>query len=193
MTGGGPVPEGVNLALGSPDEGLQPAQTFAGKDQFEFDSVPPGTWTLTANNSKGTLAVIATSVAGTVTAGDQIVVRDHPLSVVVTLSAAQTRVQGFTRSNGKGLSGALVLLVPREAASWPGLMRADQSDSDGSFNLRDVPAGRYTVIAIQDGWKLDWQSREVTAPYLRGGVSITINDQSGPVVSLAQPVQAVAH
>jgi protocatechuate 3,4-dioxygenase beta subunit len=192
MAGGGPVPDVVGLALVSPDEGQQPAQTFAGKDQFNFNAVPPGTWTLNASSSKGVLAVIATSIGGSVTAGDKLVVRDHPVSVVVTLSAAQTRLQGFARINGKGVSGVLVLLVPREPGSWPALMRTDQSDSDGSFNLRGVPTGRFTVIAIQDGWKLDWQSRDAIAPYLRSGVPVTINDQSGPVVSLAQPVQAVA-
>ena len=33
-----------------------------------------------------------------------------------------------------------------------GLIRRDQSDSDGSFALRDVVPGQYTVVAIQDGW-----------------------------------------
>lgn len=192
MAGGGPVAEGVNLSLTNPEEGLQPSQTFAGGDQFEFKSVLPGTWTVGATNGKGTLAVVATSSGGVVTAGDKIVVRDRPVSVTVTLSAAQAHIQGFARVNGKGFSGALILLVPKDPGLWPTLMRIDQSDSDGSFNLRDVATGQYTVIAIQDGWKLDYQNREVIAPYLRSGVQVTVNDQSGVVISLAQPVQAVA-
>lgn len=192
MADGGPVPDGLGLSLVSSDEGQQPPQTFAGKDQFAFNAVPPGTWAFSASSSKGVLAVISTTIGGTVTAGDKVLVRDHPISVVVTLSAAQTNVKGFARSNGKGVSGVLVLLVPKEPGAWPALMRTDQSDSDGSFNLRGAADGQYTVIAIEDGWKLDWQNRDVIAQYLHSGVPVTINGQSGPVVMLAQPVQAVA-
>ncbi|MFZ0393698.1 MAG: carboxypeptidase-like regulatory domain-containing protein, partial [Terracidiphilus sp.] len=69
------------------------------------------------------------------------------------------------------------------------LARRDQSDSDGSFSLADVPPGRYTVVAIADGWNLDWQDRAVIARYLRAGEPVTIDTQSGAVVPLPRPVE----
>jgi len=36
------------------------------------------------------------------------------------------------------------------------LVRRDQSDSDGIFTLHSVVAGQYTVVAISDGWDLEW-------------------------------------
>ncbi len=54
------------------------------------------------------------------------------------------------------------------------------------------PRGQYTVVAIEDGWKLDWQRREVIEPYLRTGVPVTIAGQNVPVINLGQPVPAAA-
>ncbi|HWC96272.1 MAG TPA: carboxypeptidase-like regulatory domain-containing protein [Candidatus Sulfopaludibacter sp.] len=192
MAGGGPVPENIQLELTEAGGGQAPQEALARGGEFDFTAVPPGTWSLRAGSQREPLAVIATSAGGVVSAGDKLVVRDRLPSLVVTLSRAQTDVKGFARKDGKAAPGVMILLVPREPGSYPELARRDQSDSDGSFNLRNVPAGQYTVIAIEEGWKLDWERREVIAPYLRGGLAVTVTDQSGPVVSLAQPVQAVA-
>jgi hypothetical protein len=55
-----------------------------------------------------------------------------------------------------------------------------------------VPAGQYTVVAIEDGWKLDWQQREVIEPYLKAGVPVLVTADAPTVVKLAGPVLAVA-
>jgi hypothetical protein len=191
MAGGAPPPDDIALVLTS-EEGDPPAQANVNKGRFEMNAVAPGTWSLAAGSQKQTLSVVATSVGGVVTAGNKIVVRDRPVQVIVTLSSAQTRVQGFAKKNGKGLSGAMIVLVPSAPGAYPALVRRDQSDSDGSFSLNDVPAGQYTVVAIQDGWKLDWQHREVIQPYLRSGVPVTVAPQAPPVVTLNQPVPAAA-
>jgi hypothetical protein len=34
--------------------------------------------------------------------------------------------------------------------------RRDESDSDGTYTLRDVLPGRYRMLAIDDGWELEW-------------------------------------
>ena len=191
MAGGGPPPDDIALILTS-EEGDPPAQATANKGRFEMNAVPPGTWSLAAGSARQTLSVVATSVGGVVTAGNKIIVRDRPAQVTVTLSSAQTRVQGFAKDNGRGVSGAMIILVPAERTAYPALARRDQSDSDGSFSLNDVPAGQYTVIAIEDGWKLDWQHRQVIEPFLRSGVPVTVGAQAPPVVALSQPVPAVA-
>ena len=40
------------------------------------------------------------------------------------------------------------------------LFRRDQSDLDGTFTLQGIVPGRYTVLAIEGGWELDWSERE---------------------------------
>jgi hypothetical protein len=70
----------------------------------------------------------------------------------------------------------------------PAPPRRDQSDSDGSFALRDVAPGRYTVVAIEDGWDLDWARPEVIGRYLSGGIPVTVTESSGKLLRLSQAV-----
>jgi hypothetical protein len=72
------------------------------------------------------------------------------------------------------------------------LVRRDQSDSDGSFSLNDVPPGQYTVIALEDGWKLDWTRRDNLARYLPNGIAVSVADRSGAVLTLSSPVPVQA-
>lgn len=189
-TVGAPLPDSVNLLLeplNRPNDQTALA-AIAQKGEFRFDAVPPGTWTLSAQ-SQGTILPIVEIVAGkTATPGSQLIVNDRPLSVSAIVSPSLSRVQGFARTDGKGVAGAMIVLVPRQASAYRALVRRDQSDSDGSFSLRDVPAGKYTVIAILDGWKLDWTDPETMARYLPHGVAVSVSDQSGGIVNLAEPV-----
>ena len=68
----------------------------------------------------------------------------------------------------------MILLVPKDPATEREMFRRDQSDSDGSFELSRVVPGEYTVVAIEDGWTLDWARAEVIAHYLAGGQKITV-------------------
>ena len=114
--------------------------------------------------------------------------RERGADLVVTLSDAETRVEGFARKDGKGLAGAMIVLLPRNPALWQSLTRRDQSDSDGSFALQNVAPGEYTVVAIEDGWQIDWTSPEAMARYLPGGTSVTVSEKSGTLIHLASPV-----
>ncbi len=185
-----PVPENVNVILEPASGGnQQPMQMNARKREFRFDAVPSGTWALSAFAQESALPVIAVSAGGAAIAGNQFTVRERPVSVVAIVSPSLARVQGFARADGKGVAGAMIVLVPRQRSAYRALVRRDQSDSDGSFSLRDVPAGQYTVVAIADGWKLDWTDSEIIARYLPRGESVTVSDQAGGVVALPDPVE----
>jgi len=184
-----PVPDNVNIVLEEATGQIQGSmQINARKGEFRFDAVPPGAWSLSASAQGNPLPVVAVSSAGAVTAGNQITVKDRAVSVVATVSPSLSRVKGFARTDGKGVAGAMIVLIPRQPSAYRALVRRDQSDSDGSFSLRDVPAGQYTVIAIEDGWKIDWTDRASLTRYLPRGVSVTVSDQSGGTVSLSEPV-----
>jgi hypothetical protein len=191
--GGTSIEEDANLVLEPADDaGSKPRiNTFVHKGQFQLDSVLPGRWALSVYAGNGrTLPVVAVVNGGRALAGNQIMVADQPLNISVAVSRAETRIEGFARMNGKPAVGVMIVLVPREPAAYQSLMRRDQTDSDGSFSLRNVPPGQYTVIAIEDGWKLDWRHRETIARYLPGGTSVSVSAGSGVVVRLAQPVAA---
>ncbi len=120
--------------------------------------------------------------------GNTIAVQDRAQTLIVKVSAGGIRVEGFARKGEKGVAGAMVLLVPKDPAAFPDLVRRDQSDSDGSFSIRDAAPGEYVAVAIEDGWDLDWARPEVMRRYLPGGVAVTVTDTNDKVVRLAGPV-----
>jgi hypothetical protein len=114
-------------------------------------------------------------------------VDDKPLSLVVSVSAGNTRVEGFVHKDGKGVAGAMVILVPKDMSAIAELARRDQSDSDGSFALLNVAPGDYTLVAIEDAWEMDWFDPAVISRYLPHGMAVTVKDKSDKVQHLAEP------
>ena len=88
------------------------------------------------------------------------------VELTVTISEQAGRIDGTVLRDGKSLSQAMVVLVPESFQGNVDLMRRDQSDSDGTFSLYQVLPGRYRVIAIANGWELNWQNPAVLRPYL---------------------------
>jgi hypothetical protein len=103
----------------------------------------------------------------------------------VTLSQGAGRIDGTVLRDGKGLSQAMVVLVPQSLEGNLDLFRRDQSDSDGTFSLYQVLPGRYTVVAIENGWDLDWQNPDVLRPYLDHGELIEVTGSRTYRVSIA--------
>jgi len=187
---GGPFADDCTLTLESADPARRqsPASTVCIRGSFSFPTVPPGRWQLLAESGGALLPIASITTGGHSHPGSVITVQDRSLSLAVAISEGATRVTGFARRDGKGVPGAMVVLVPRDMVSIDGLARRDQSDSDGSFSLRDVVPGEYTLVAIEDGWSLDWAEPEVIARYLPRGVAVTVTDDAGKLLVLPPPV-----
>lgn len=165
-----------------------PLQTTCDHGAFRFPGVPAGVWELAAQDSTRPLTVASIAVGDRAHAGNQFTVMDRPLKLAVTASENATRIDGFVRSDRKGVAGTMVVLVPRDLTAIRSLARRDQSDSDGSFTLRNVVPGQYTLVAIEGGWDLDWSRPDVISRYLPGGISVTVTDSSGKLLNLSGPV-----
>jgi hypothetical protein len=197
---GSPLPDPMQMWMSSVDGAHQPASAPCVHGKFSVPSVAQGVWQMLAQSSSGTpLRIASIATGGRAHPGSQFVVGDHPLSLVVTVTESATRIEGFAKvpnaaSNGSpprgwhGVAGVMVVLVPSDLTTMEDLARRDQSDSDGSFSLRDVVPGQYTVVAIQDGWELDWSRPDVISRYLPGGNPVTVTANSGKVLSLSGPV-----
>jgi len=177
----------VTLEPADNSQGLKPIDSEFNLGSFNFAAVPAGRWRLRVERNGASVPVISTAVSSRVSAGNLVTVQDRPLTLVAKVSAEGMRVEGFAEKNLKGAAGVMVLLVPKAPAAFPDLVRRDQSDSDGSFALRDAAPGEYTVVAIEDGWELDWTRPEVISRYLPGGVVVTVPDTQEAVVRLAKP------
>jgi hypothetical protein len=178
---------GVPVASGTislePATGTGPGSTqalFFDRGAFRFPAVPPGVWTVRVTNQAQSeeLRVTEVTTGGKTQAGDRITVSDRPLNLIVTVTPHAAHIEGFARGDRKGMAGVMVVLVPKDLRAMAMLARRDQSDSDGSFNLLDVMPGEYTVVAIADGWNLDWANPAVMGRYLPGGEAVTVKDDA---------------
>jgi hypothetical protein len=118
----------------------------------------------------------------TVTAGSSI-------ALSLTLAGGSVEVLGTVKRGGKAAAGAMVVLVPKDPEVNRDLFRRDQTDLDGTFSLRDVVPGSYTVVAIEKGWDLDWSRPNVLAAYLKGGRTIEVGNQTGRPINLAEAIE----
>jgi hypothetical protein len=85
------------------------------------------------------------------------------------------QVEGVAERNGRPVSGVMVLLAPEDAKDNQILFRRDQSDSDGSFLLFNIIPGRYRLLAIDEGWELDWADPNVLAAYLKKSITVQVH------------------
>jgi hypothetical protein len=102
----------------------------------------------------------------------------------LTLARTMSSINGIALRDGKPIEGAMVLLVPQDVEDFGQLIRRDQSDSDGTFTLKMVPPGRYTVLAIEKGWELEWANPEVLRRYLPGGESVQVGPDGIPSIKV---------
>jgi Carboxypeptidase regulatory-like domain len=102
----------------------------------------------------------------------------------VIMSRGLGQVDGVVLHDGKPLAEAMVLLVPQDAQNNSGRFRRDQSDSDGTFTLPSVTPGPYTVVAIQNGWDLQWSDPAVIKPYLANGELVQVRANENPKIKV---------
>jgi hypothetical protein len=142
--------------------------------EFKFSQeFAPGTYELSIPRAPGASLVVAAS--GAKTAGTTIEIaagQNVELKIFASMSTAQ--VTGVTMKDGKPVDGVMVLLVPGDFEHETGMMRIDQSDSDGSFHLARIVPGKYSILAIEDAWKAEWSSPEFLRKFLAGGQVVEV-------------------
>ncbi len=84
------------------------------------------------------------------------------------------QIEGTAESAGHPASGVMVLLAPEDAKDNQILFRRDQSDSDGTFLLSNIIPGRYRLLAIDEGWELNWADPNVLAAYLKKSIPVQV-------------------
>jgi hypothetical protein len=174
MESSGQPPESSSISLIG--DNISPVSTVQIQPDgtFHFNSAQPGDYEIRIIGGRGLLAVSQLKINGVAKKGSTLHLGSDPVELAVVASAAIASVSGTVVRNGKPTSGVFVLLVPEDLHAGMGAWILNQSDSDGSFVCPRVPAGRYTAVAIDQGWKLDWRRPEVISPYLAHGVGIAI-------------------
>ena len=152
--------------------GLKDNELRPGTYQVELHGAPD--WILTrivAQNAKVEGSQI------TLTAGASV-------KLACTATRVSANVAGVVLNNDKPMAGVMVLLVPDDLLRDKQRYRLDESDSDGTFTLRQVIPGQYTAVAILNGWNLEWGDSAVIAPYLAKGEKVTVTADKSPNLTL---------
>ena len=117
-------------------------------------------------------------------------VKVHTGDSIMTLHVAIGRatVSGVATLAGKPAAGAMIMLVPASLGDPNGMpiLRRDQANTDGSFELSDVIPGQYILTAIDHGWQVNWTDPSTLRSYLLHGIPIDV----APSATMKQKIEA---
>ncbi len=168
------APTGLAIQFSNQETGENFGSEIRDKGRFEFEGVKPGRYVVTLQSSGGYF-LSKMSVTGAKLSGRTLDIGSNAsVHIAASVGRGVAQVDGVAQRSGQPFSGAMIVLVPRDAGNNSPLFRRDQSDSDGTFTLPNVVPGEYTVLALANGWDLEWGNPAVLQPYLNGGEAVHI-------------------
>ena len=176
------------LQLYNSQTGDQAQEQVSQAGRIDFKTrIPPGRYQLTLVNTSGEFIKTASAEGGSLSGRTLDVKNSGSLKLNVTIARGEGSISGVVLREGKPMMGALVVLVPADPGHNGVLFRRDQSDSDGTFTLPLAVPGKYTLVAIENGWELEWLNPAVLKPYLAGGETVEV--QAGGKYTVKVKVQ----
>jgi uncharacterized surface anchored protein len=161
---------------------------------FNFSGIQSGTYRIQVNVPHVGYYVQKVTAKDARTSGREITITGgSDVDLAVTLGQGQGQVTGVVQLEGKPAAGVMVLLVPKSGQEMEEDSRIDESDSDGTFTLGGILPGDYVLLAIKDGWDLEWSKSDVLRPYLSAGqkMSIAANQSLKVTVSTQERTAAI--
>jgi hypothetical protein len=168
------APKGVSVRLLNEETGENFGSKISDRGRFEFEGVKPGRYVVVLQSGGGYFLRKMSATGAKLTGRTLEISSSSSVRIAATVGRGVAQVNGVALRGGKPFSGAMIVLVPQDAANNSPLFRRDQSDSDGTFTLPNVVPGQYTVLALANGWDLEWGNPAVLQPYLKGGEAIQI-------------------
>jgi hypothetical protein len=188
LQNGDKVPDSLEVLLRNASGKPMAVSNVDENGQASFQGLTAGTHRVVAGTSDKVYSVMVASEGGQRSRNFIEVPADAALKVSLSLVAGLANVNGVAKRDGKAASGAMIVLVPEDREDHD-LFRRDQSDQDGTFSLLNVIPGKYTILAIEDGWDLDWAKPAVIARYAEHGQSIVVTDHMSREMQLSEAVE----
>jgi|SRR5579872_501808 len=190
IPGDASIPSNFTVGLRSKGRRFAAVRPLDEKGLAQLDQVPPGRYAIFVWGARKPYSIARVSADGAQVVGHTVTVTaGASASVTLTVVPGNVEVQGIVKREGKAFPGAMVVLVPKNPEGNLDLFRRDQSDLDGTFSLPDVVPGAYTVLAIENGWDLNWSEPGVIAAYAKHGRLIQVSDSNGKSLNLAEAVE----
>ncbi len=148
--------------------------TISSKGDFEIDhGVPAGRYEITVSVIDYFLKNV-TATGGHVAGRILDVSTGTPVKLTLELGQGVGQVTGVALKDDAPMGGVMVVLVPQDPVANPQYFRRDQSDSDGTFTVASIIPGKYTVVAIENGWDLQWGNPKTWKSYMAQGTSVQV-------------------
>lgn len=177
------APPEPSLQFHNHETGQQFEIPVSAKGEFDSPEIGPGHYDLILLNSDGFILKSIAALNAKVTGQSVEISGSDHVQLTLVASKVSSRVEGVAIRDNKPIAGAMIVLVPQDPANnWP-LFRRDQSDSDGTFELSSVLPGKYTVLAIENGWDMEWSNPAALQPYFSKGQVVQIGP-NGSVTDL---------
>jgi Carboxypeptidase regulatory-like domain len=194
MPGEEPLPKQYDVGLQDSRRRLVAFKRGDPTGQFSFEDLAPGKYAILVGSQTKPYSVVRTSSpSGDSSGHDLNITPGAAVEVTAFLSAGTVSIEGVVQKKDKKVAGVLVALVPNDPVAHIELFRRDQSDFDGTFLLRGVIPGSYTIVAVEDAWGLEWLQPSVLARYIQHGQNLTIGELMRGTVSLPNPVEVQPH
>ncbi len=185
------LPPSLTVGLRSGARVVGVAQPVDSKGEAELQQIASGRYEVAVWGGERTYSISRISAEGAEITGHTLTVAaGSSPSVSLVLVSGSVEVRGTVTRAGKGFAGAMVVLLPKNPELDRDLFRRDQSDLDGTFALRDVVPGSYTLLAIDNGWELDWARPGVIAAYMKGGRRVEVGNQEGRPMNVTESIEA---
>ncbi len=184
------LPDQLLLALRNTQGRVLPGVEVNDHGEADFAAIAPGKYDIVAGSPAKIYSILRITSEGKTLSGHTITITSGAsLKVSAALVGGAVTVEGFAKKQGKPAPVAMIVLVPSDPEVNLDLFRRDQSDLDGSFALQQVIPGTYTILAIEDGWDLDWAKPAVIESYRQHGQKIVIGDTAKGFVRLSSAVE----
>ena len=141
--------------------------------------VPPGRYEVVLQG-RPNIFLKGLTAKGAEVAGRYVTVGAGESTLTMHVASGRARLTGIATLDDKPAVGAMVLLVPVtiEDPNSITMLRQDQTNTDGSFDLENVIPGQYILIAIDHGWQINWGDRTTLRRYLMGGIPVDLKSSA---------------
>jgi hypothetical protein len=170
------LPDSAGITLRSVESGSDYFANISkeGKNAFQIADVKPGSYNVFLGNIPD-FYIDKVQAVGAAVSGNNVTIGTAPqVRLAVSIGQGLGRVDGVALRDAKPVAGVMIALIPNQPQNDPFQFRRDQSDSDGSFTLQEVPPGRYMLVAIENGWSQEWADPAVFKQWLSGGKAIQV-------------------
>jgi hypothetical protein len=188
--GGEAVPDRLTILLQDSRRRTVAGTQVNPSGEAQFGGLAAGKYSIFCNTQGRAYAVTRMETATMKTSGhDVTIAAGVQQELTAWLGAGVVKLEGVVQKAGKPVSGAMVVLIPKDPETHREYFRRDQSDFDGTFEVSFIQPGAYTIVAVEDAWEVEWLQPGVLARYAQHGQELTIGPLMRGMVHLPDPVE----